>query len=477
MCDRFSFCYWLFGWGSGIVNLMKKGKINYACTDCGAESVKWMGRCPACGAWGTMVEQVIAPASSQVWIKEGRISQPQAVSDIEMTEMARFSSGSQELDRVLGGGVIPGSIFLVGGDPGIGKSTLLLQTAHKVAESGRRVLYVTGEESPQQVKMRAARIGTLSDQLFVLAETDLGQLEQHVRALKPGFLVIDSIQTMFRPELPSAPGSPQQVRECTLLLLRLAKSEQLATCIVGHVTKDGSLAGPRLLEHMVDAVLYFEGDRHHRYRVLRTVKNRFGSTSELGVFDMQSIGLVDVLSPSELFLSERSSGASGSIVVASMEGSRPVLAEVQALVAEAAYGNPRRTASGIDYQRVTLLMAVLEKRLGMYLQNHDAYVNVAGGIRIEEPAIDLGLALSIASSFRDVPIAMGIVAVGEVGLTGEVRAVTRLDQRLQEAKKLGFTKMIAPFGNVERMQEQVSGIELIGVKTLDEAIRIVAGGK
>ena len=458
---------------------MKKGKINYACTECGAESVKWMGRCPACGAWGTMVEQMIAPASSQNsgWSQDGQKNQPQAVPDIEMTEVERFSSGSQELDRVLGGGIIPGALFLVGGDPGIGKSTLLLQTAHKVAEAGRRVLYVTGEESPQQVKMRAARIGTLSDRLFVLSETDLGQLEHHVRAVKPGFLVIDSIQTMFRPELASAPGSPQQVRECTLLLLRLAKSEQIATCIVGHVTKDGSLAGPRLLEHMVDAVLYFEGDRHHRYRVLRTVKNRFGSTSELGVFDMQGMGLVDVLSPSELFLSERSSGASGSIVVASMEGSRPVLAEVQALVTPTAYGNPRRTASGIDYQRVTLLMAVLEKRIGLYLQNHDAYVNVAGGIRVEEPAIDLGLALSIASSFRDVPIPMGIVAVGEVGLTGEVRAVTRLDQRIQEAKKLGFTKMVAPLGNVERMKDSVSGIELVGVRTLDEAIRLVVGGK
>ena len=458
---------------------MKKGKINYACTECGAESVKWMGRCPACGAWGTMVEQMIAPASSSGagWAQDGQKNQPQAVPDIEMTEVERFSSGSQELDRVLGGGIIPGALFLVGGDPGIGKSTLLLQTAHKVAEAGRRVLYVTGEESPQQVKMRAARIGTLSDRLFVLSETDLGQLEHHVKAVKPGFLVIDSIQTMFRPELASAPGSPQQVRECTLLLLRLAKSEQIATCIVGHVTKDGSLAGPRLLEHMVDAVLYFEGDRHHRYRVLRTVKNRFGSTSELGVFDMQGMGLVDVLSPSELFLSERSSGASGSIVVASMEGSRPVLAEVQALVTPTAYGNPRRTASGIDYQRVTLLMAVLEKRIGLYLQNHDAYVNVAGGIRIEEPAIDLGLALSIASSFRDVPIPMGIVAVGEVGLTGEVRAVTRLDQRIQEAKKLGFTKMVAPLGNVERMKDSVSGIELVGVRTLEEAIRLVVGGK
>lgn len=436
-----------------------------------------MGRCPNCGAWGTMMEQNVAPVSVTGWTVQDRQSMPQAVSEIEMAEVERFSSGSLELDRVLGGGIIPGSLFLVGGDPGIGKSTLLLQTAHKIAQAGKKVLYVTGEESPQQVRMRAARIGSLSANLYVLAETDLSQLEQHVRSLQPGFLVIDSIQTMFRPEIPSAPGSPQQVRECTLLLLRLAKSEQLATCIVGHVTKDGSLAGPRLLEHMVDAVLYFEGDRHHRYRVLRTVKNRFGSTSELGVFDMQSVGLVDVLNPSELFLSERATGASGSIVVATLEGSRPLLAEVQALVTQTAFAAPRRTASGIDYQRVTLLMAVLEKRMGLYLQNYDAYVNVAGGIRIDEPALDLGLALCIASSYRDVPITAGTVAIGEVGLTGEVRAVTRLEERLQEAKKLGMTKVVAPLGNVERLQQTVTGIELLGIRTLEEALRMVVGGK
>lgn len=426
-----------------------------------------------------MEEAAPVPEASPVLpgLASARQSAPQLLQEVEMADTTRYTTGSEEFDRVLGGGVIPGSLFLVGGDPGIGKSTLLLQTAHKIAQSGKTVLYVTGEESPQQVKMRAARLGSESEGLYVLAETDFDQVSRHVTALRPVFLVIDSIQTMFRPDLSSAPGSVQQVRECALLAMRIAKDLAIATCVVGHVTKDGAIAGPRLLEHMVDAVLYFEGDQHHRYRMLRSVKNRFGSTNEMGVFDMQSAGLVDVLSPSELFLSERSISAVGSAVMATAEGSRTVLAEVQALVSPTAFGTPRRTASGVDYNRVTLLMAVLEKRAGLYLQSQDAYVNVAGGLRIDEPAIDLGMALAIASSFRDRPIAPGVVCAGEVGLTGEVRAITRLEQRVQEARKLGFTRMVAPIGNRRPdTQHESSGIEMVYVGSLQEAIRTVLGG-
>ncbi|MCY0876017.1 MAG: DNA repair protein RadA [Firmicutes bacterium] len=454
---------------------MKKPKTRFVCSDCGTESVKWLGRCPGCNAWGTMQEEV---ESSHVALPAGsRISVPLRLQDVEMAQVARFTSGSAEFDRVLGGGIIPGSLILVGGDPGIGKSTLLLQTAHRVALSGATVLYVTGEESPQQVRLRATRLGSFSDQLFVLAETDLDQIEKHVRAQTPILLIIDSIQTMFRQGLPSAPGSAQQVRECTLRLLQIAKDLHIATCIVGHVTKDGTIAGPRLMEHMVDAVLYFEGDRHHRFRVLRGVKNRFGSTNEIGVFDMQTVGLEDVVSPSELFLAERSIGAVGSAVVASMEGTRPVLAEVQALITPTAFGTPRRMASGLDYNRVTLLMAVLEKRVGLQLQSQDAYVNVAGGMRIDEPAVDLGIALAIASSFRERPLTIGMVAIGEVGLTGEVRAVTRLDQRVQEVAKLGFSRVLAPSGNLTRHESGwPSSVEVIGVESLQDAIRCALGG-
>ncbi len=451
---------------------MKKEKIHYVCQDCGAESLKWLGRCPSCGNWGTMVEEVV---QAQTRVTESSIvREPMLLQDIPLADEPRFSTGSEELDRVLGGGMIPGELFLVGGDPGIGKSTLLLQTAHKVTLSGQTVLYVTGEESLQQVKLRAARLGSVGEQLFILADTDMDQVEKHVRRLHPIFLIVDSIQTMFCPSLPSAPGSVQQVRECTMRLLTMAKDLSVATCIVGHVTKDGAIAGPRLLEHMVDAVLYFEGDRHHRYRILRAVKNRFGSSDEIGVFAMQAFGLEDVRSPSELFLAERSIATAGSTVIASLEGTRPILVEIQALVAPTHFATPRRTASGLDYNRVTLLMAVLEKRVGLFLQNFDAYINVAGGLKIEEPAVDLGLAVAIASSFRDKAVSASTVFAGEVGLTGEVRAVTRLEQRLVEAKKMGFGRMIAPIGNVKH-GHFVEGIDVIGVATLQEAISVTLG--
>ncbi|KUO95120.1 DNA repair protein RadA [Ferroacidibacillus organovorans] len=454
---------------------MKKTKTKFVCAECGAESPKWMGKCPNCGTWGSMVEEIDAKASPSARLPS--LSAPVLLQDVHMEKMDRYSSGSHEFDRVLGGGIIPGSLFLVGGDPGIGKSTLLLQTVHRIAKEGGKTLYVTGEESPQQVKMRAARLGSFAESLYILAETDLDQIEKHVKHIQPIFLVIDSIQTMFRPALPSAPGSPQQVRECTMQILRFAKEAQIATCIVGHVTKDGTIAGPRLMEHMVDAVLYFEGDRHHRFRILRAVKNRFGSTNEIGVFDMQGGGLEDVASPSEIFLEERTQGAAGSAVVASLEGTRTVLAEIQALVTASAFGQPRRMASGMDYQRVTLLMAVLEKRVGLYLQSQDAYVNVAGGLRIDEPAIDLGICLAITSSFREQPLKPGTVVIGEVGLTGEIRAVTRLEQRIQEVAKLGFTRIIAPNRSVARLtQTTVRDLELIGVDTVADAIRCAIGG-
>lgn len=460
---------------------MKKAKTRFVCGECGAESPKWLGRCPHCGAWGAMKEETALPPDTAADGSVLRPGSPVLLRDVEQVWTERFETGSAEFDRVLGGGVIPGSLFLVGGDPGIGKSTLLLQTAHRVAAAGRPVLYVTGEESPEQVRLRGERLGTFADGLYVLAETDFDRISQHVRTIRPEFVILDSIQTLYRPELPSAPGSPQQVRECALQALRLAKSERVAICVVGHVTKDGTLAGPRLMEHMVDAVLYFEGDRHHRFRVLRSVKNRFGSTNEIGVFDMQSAGLVDVLSPSEFFLAERSADAAGSAVVAVMEGTRPVLAEIQALIAPTSFGNPRRMASGLDSNRLTLLMAVLERRVGLYLQGSDAYVNVAGGMKIDEPGADLAIAVSVASSLRDRPVAQGTVLIGEVGLTGEVRAVTRLEQRVQEAKKLGFQRIVAPRGNVERSADagffgiEVIGIEVIGVATVHEAIRVALG--
>lgn len=459
---------------------MKKQKTKFVCQECQTESPKWLGRCPSCGGWGTMIEEVIQVASVRGVDSAHHVlkaSSPMRLHEVETAETLRFSTGSAEFDRALGGGIIPGEVFLVGGDPGIGKSTLLLQTAHLVARAEWIVLYVTGEESVQQVRLRAQRLGALHDALYVLAETDVDVIAEHVHALGPHLLIVDSIQTMSRAHIQSAPGSSQQVRECTMALLRLAKERNLATCIVGHVTKDGTIAGPRLMEHMVDAVFYFEGDRNQRFRILRAVKNRFGSTNEIGVFDMQSGGLVDVLSPSEIFLAERSRGVAGSAVVSSLEGTRPMLIEVQALVTPTAFGTPRRMASGVDYNRVSLLMAVLEKRLGLYLQSQDAYVNVVGGVRMDEPAVDLGIAVAIASSFKDEPIRSGIVLIGEVGLTGEVRAVTHLEKRISEAAKLGFSRVLAPLGNMKRADSSIaSEIEVIGVHSLQEALRLALGG-
>lgn len=399
----------------------------------------------------------------------GSGKKPISIQEIVSEQEPRIDTKTKELNRVLGGGIVPGSLVLVGGDPGIGKSTLLLQTSYLLANNGEKVLYVSGEESIKQTKLRAERLGINDPSLFVLAETNLEFIEEAVDELEPTFIVIDSIQTMYYPTVTSAPGSVSQVRECTGQLMRIAKTKGVAIFIVGHVTKEGAIAGPRLLEHMVDAVLYFEGERHHSYRLLRAVKNRFGSTNELGVFEMKEGGLEEVLNPSEIFLEERSKGTSGSTVVASLEGTRTLMVEIQALITPTSFGNPRRTANGIDHNRVSLLMAVLEKRVGLLLQTQDAYLNVAGGVRLDEPAIDLAIAVSIASSFRDRPTNPGDVIIGEIGLTGEVRRVSRIEQRVIEAVKLGFTRVILPEKNLGGWTIP-KGIQVIGVETVSQAL-------
>lgn len=455
---------------------MAKIKVKFACTGCGTESPKWMGKCPGCGAWNTMVEEtetiVKAPVGRSEAVRTKEKARP--IIDIDSGREPRVGTGLLELDRVLGGGLVPGSLLLVGGDPGIGKSTLLLQTASRLAAQGLNVLYVSGEESVRQTKLRADRLGALSDRLLVLCETNLDYIEEAVAEAKPDFLVIDSIQTVYRPDVPSAPGSVAQVRECTAQFMRVSKGNGVATVLVGHVTKEGAIAGPRLLEHMVDCVLYFEGERHHTYRVLRAVKNRFGSTNEIGIFDMTEEGLTEVANPSELFLSERPLGVAGSTVVASMEGTRPVLVELQALVSPTHFPSPRRMTSGIDHHRMSLVIAVLEKRIGMFLQNQDAYVNVAGGVKLDEPAADLAAAVSLASSFKDLPTRPDDVIFGEVGLTGEVRAVSRAEQRVKEAHKLGFKRIVMPAQSMKGWQPP-EGMQIVGVRTVEEALKAALG--
>ncbi|MCY0869098.1 MAG: DNA repair protein RadA [Firmicutes bacterium] len=418
---------------------MKKSKVRFVCKDCEAQSEKWLGRCPVCGAWGTMEEAAAGIAAPDSSVGSG--SPPVLLGDVAAIAQARRTSHSAEFDRVLGGGFVTGEVVLIGGDPGIGKSTLLLQTACAVAATGAKVLYVAGEESAGQVRLRADRLGVASDGLYVLVETDLERIATHVERIRPILLIVDSIQTMSAGSAAGAPGSTQQLRECTQLLVQLTKGRDLSTCVVGHVTKDGAIAGPKLLEHMVDAVLYFEGDRDHAFRILRAAKNRFGSTNEIGVFDMQGAGLVDVRNPSQAFLEQRAQAVAGSAVVAVMEGSRPLLAEVQALVVATPFGGPRRTAEGLDQNRLALLAAVLDRRAGVKLQNADVYVKVAGGLRIDDPAADLGIALAIASSAWDRPLPAGFVACGEVGLTGEVRRCGRILQRAEESARIGFATL------------------------------------
>ena len=443
------------------------------CKDCGYESPKWMGRCPGCGAWNTMDEEVeVKPKGPRGAFQHTTVQSQKAVpiNEVAIVEEPRVSTDLNELNRVLGGGIVPGSLILIGGDPGIGKSTLLLQVASLLANKQERVLYISGEESVRQTKLRAERLAVQSNELYIYSETNLSQIHETVHQVKPKFIVVDSIQTIYHPEVTSAPGSVSQVRECTAELMRIAKTENIGIFIVGHVTKDGQIAGPRVLEHMVDTVLYFEGDRHHSYRILRSVKNRFGSTHELAIFEMAQAGLREVLNPSELFLSERSKSGAGSTVVASMEGTRPILVEVQALVTPSSFNYPKRMATGVDQNRISLLMAVLEKRMGLMLQAQDAYIKVTGGVKLDEPAIDLAIIASIVSSYKEEAVGLTDCFIGEVGLTGEVRRVSRIEQRVNEAAKLGFTRIFLPASNIDGW-EPPKNVQLIGVETIQDALR------
>ena len=454
---------------------MAKGKKSiFFCQNCGHEEAKWLGQCPACKEWNTFVEERIDSG-----ITKGTTVAARAVHEakvVPLTEVTadddtRSETGIKELDRVLGGGIVPGSLVLVGGDPGIGKSTLLLQVCQRMAQM-KKILYISGEESQAQIKLRANRMGNFTSGLLLLCETNLGIIRSVIEKERPELVVIDSIQTMYSEDVTSAPGSVSQVRESTNVFMQLAKGLCIPIFIVGHVTKEGTVAGPRVLEHMVDTVLYFEGDRHASYRILRAVKNRFGSTNEIGVFEMRQSGLVEVENPSEYMLSGKPENASGSVVACSKEGTRPILLEIQALVCRTNFGMPRRTAAGTDYNRVNLLMAVLEKRLGMSLGNCDAYVNIAGGIKMNEPAIDLGIVMALVSSYRNRPIDEKTIVFGEVGLSGEVRAVNMPEQRVAEAKKLGFETCILPEISL-KMVKEIQGIRLVGVKTVNEAVGII----
>ena len=455
---------------------MAKVKTRYVCQNCGYVSPRYLGRCPNCSEWNTLVEEVeqksaAVKATPRVTLT-GTTNAPQKIDTIKISQTPRVDTKNGELNRVLGGGVVPGSMVLIGGDPGIGKSTLLLQVSGSLSDQGGKLLYVSGEESANQIKMRAQRLGVSGSEFYLYPETDMGSILQNIEDLKPDYVIIDSVQTMQMPEVTSAVGSVAQIREVTAALMQVAKTNGITIFIVGHVSKGGAIAGPKILEHMVDTVLYFEGDMHRTYRILRAVKNRFGSTNEIGVFEMRDGGLVEVPNPSEIFLEERLSGATGSAVVVSMEGTRPILAEIQALVTPTAFGNAKRTTTGLDHNRVSLIMAVLEKRAGLLLQNQDAYLKAAGGVKLDEPAIDLAIAMSLVSSYRDQQTAPDDCFIGELGLTGEIRRVTRIDQRIAEAAKLGFKRVFIPQNNLNGL-ELPTNIDVVGVKTISEALRHV----
>jgi DNA repair protein RadA/Sms len=451
---------------------MKRDTIIYQCQSCGYVSPKWLGRCPDCGQWNTLVEER-KDITHSWWRSNSQrssrtLNPPQPITQIEYLKDRRIPTGIKEFDRVLGGGIVKGSLILIGGDPGIGKSTLLLQAMDKLTKHGR-ILYVSGEESPQQVKMRAERLNISSPDLTVQAETCLENVLETAGQLRPIAIVIDSIQTMYSEDIPSAPGSVGQVRECSQKLMSFAKSSGSSVFIIGHVTKDGSIAGPRVLEHIVDTVIYFEGEKGHSFRILRAIKNRFGSSNEIGVFEMTDEGLREIENPSELFLSERPEGATGTVVTASIEGSRPILLEFQALVSPATFGVPRRTSIGVDYNRVNLLIAVLEKKAGIHLIGMDVFVNVVGGLKVAEPAADLAIVTALSSSFKDQAIDPHTIVFGEIGLSGEIRAVSQAEVRLREAQKIAFKKAIIPKANAERLRGDIS-IEIIGVKDINEAM-------
>ncbi len=449
-----------------------KKKTVFFCQNCGFESAKWLGQCPACHEWNTFVEEAYhTPSSSSSGKTVQNNIKPSTLDEISGSDESRISTHMEEFDRVLGGGIVKGSLVLVGGDPGIGKSTLLLELTRNLCADHVKMLYISGEESLAQIKMRAERIGTFTSDLSILCETDLDTISAVIDRTRPELVIIDSIQTMYSESVGSAPGSVSQVRESTNVLMHIAKTMGITVFVVGHVTKEGNVAGPRVLEHMVDTVLYLEGDRYASYRVLRGVKNRFGSTNEIGVFEMKGAGLVEVKNPSEYMLAGRPEGASGSVVACSMEGTRPILIEIQALVTKSNFGMPRRTAVGCDYNRVNLLMAVLEKRIGLKLSDYDAYVNVTGGMRMNEPAVDLGIVMAIVSSYKDTPIDDHIICFGEVGLSGEVRSVTNAEQRVREAAKLGFTKCILPKSAIRGMTK-VDGVQYYGIDFVSDVVKL-----
>ena len=450
---------------------MARTKTKFVCQNCGYSSAKWLGRCPECGSWDSMAEEIETPAKpQQSFLMPQEAPKPKTLDKVMLTEVERLQTGINEFDRVLGGGLVPGSLVLLGGDPGIGKSTMLLDAGMRFAANNIKVLYVSGEESEAQTAMRARRLGKPGAALLVMTATDLDAVLLQAKEVQPQILVIDSIQTMYNAELQTAAGSVGQVRECTAKLLRFAKATGIAVIIIGHVTKDGNIAGPRLLEHMVDVVLQFEGDRSYSFRVLRALKNRFGSTSESGIFSMESGGLIEVANPAGLFLENRAENAPGSVVCACLEGNRPIMVEVQALVAKTPYGMPRRTAVGFDYNRVNMLLAILERRMGMDFGNFDAYLNVVGGMKITEPAADLAAAAALVSSYRNKAVPHGVLAVGEVGLTGEIRRVSNTERRIRDAANLGFTKFVVPKGKLN-MEQKTSGI--IQAATLEEALSAI----
>ena len=456
---------------------MAKAKSVYVCNACGYESPRWYGRCPACEAWNSLEETIAASPEGSPKIKEkkqrgGTGAQVLSIRDIEADDQMHQPTGMEELDRVLGGGIVEGSLTLLGGEPGVGKSTLLLQICSKLAQAGKTVLYISGEESARQIKLRAKRVGAGHEGLLVLAENAMDEIEEKLEKTAPDLVIVDSIQTMYRPEMASAPGSVSQVRECASLFMRYAKTNGCAIFLVGHVTKDGSIAGPRVLEHMVDVVLYFEGDYQREYRLLRAVKNRYGSVNELGIFEMTGEGMRAVDGASELLLSQRAKDASGSVVFCGMEGTRPVLMDIQALVAQSFYSSPKRTVNGMDQGRVALLLAVLEKRAGLRLYNQDVYLNVAGGMSLNEPAADLAVCLAVASSLWDSTLPMDLAAMGEVGLAGEVRSIPQLERRMAECKRLGFTKIMCP-ADRKLKGGQVEGIQIIYVSSVAQAIGLL----
>ncbi|MFH1897982.1 MAG: DNA repair protein RadA [Candidatus Desantisbacteria bacterium] len=449
-----------------------KSFTKYYCQECGYESSKWLGKCPGCEKWNTLVEELVQPLSPSDGSHASFSSipqEPKPLSQIEISTVQRLKSNINEFDRVLGGGIVPGMLTLIGGDPVIGKSTLLLQVSGFLSSSCGKVLYVTAEESAEQIKLRADRLNIKTDNLYILPECNLSYILSQVENLMPQIVVIDSIQTVYKPEVSSSPGSVSQIRECTTALMYLAKGKSIPVFVVGHVTKDGSIAGPKVLEHIVDTVLYFEGDEQYTYRILRTIKNRFGSTNEIGVFEMLETGLTEVNSPSAAFLSQKPQGVSGSVVTAAIEGTRPILVEIQALVSPTNFGLPRRESFGIDYNRMSILLAILEKKVGLHLGQYDVFVNVAGGMKVNEPAVDLSVACSVASSLLDRVVPSSMIIFGEVGLSGEIRSVSLVEKRIEEALKLGFKQCILPVSNKERLKKKTA-IELMGVSTLREAL-------